>query len=234
MYDLFFRRLRILPALLVLGASGLVFLPSPARAAKARMLDLADTVFTNRIMTKFALLLQASDLASFLSSRGPFTLFVPTNSAFSRILPDQFALLMQPQNQDVLQRIILFHVVNGREIFAHDMAALKSLPSCEGNPLPLKVARTGYQMVGKAKILHADIHAATGLLDEIDTVLLPPGVSLAKLAAPPAPPPAANAMASPAPPSTNDTPASGGDTGPMQVAPSTNAGGTTNLSPPMQ
>src|ERR1700679_2751473 len=98
MHGLFLRRLRIFPALLALGISGLVFLPSPARAAKAKMLDLTDTVFANRIMTKFALLLRNSDLASFYSSRGPFTLFVPTDSAFSKIPPDELQALMQPEN----------------------------------------------------------------------------------------------------------------------------------------
>ena len=46
--------------------------------------DLADAVYNNVILSKFAALVQASDMGTFLSSRGPFTLFAPTNSASCR------------------------------------------------------------------------------------------------------------------------------------------------------
>ena len=190
MHGLFFRRLRILPALLALGASGLVLPPAQSKEAKARMLDLTDTVFTNRIMTKFALILRNSDLASFYSSRGPFTLFVPTDSAFSKIPPDELQALMQPENNALLQRIVLFHLVNGNRFSAKDLLKQKSLVSCEGTALAIHTSKSGAQFVQKAKILHADMRCANGVIHEIDTVLLPPGLVLPKPGEtpPPAPP----------------------------------------------
>jgi hypothetical protein len=77
--------------------------------------------------------------------------------------------------------------VNGQLLTAKDLLKLKSLLSCEGHPLPLHVARSGAQLVAKARILHADIRCANGLLDLVDTVLVPPGVTLPP-PAPPAPP----------------------------------------------
>jgi len=145
---------------------------------KAKILDLNDTVATSRILSQFATLVQGSGLGSFLSSRGPFILFVPTNSAFSKIPPGTLAALLRPENRELLQRIVLFHIVNGNRYTAKDLIPLKSLLSCEGNPLPLHVNRSGAQTVAKARILHADIRCANGLLDEIDTLLLPPGAVL--------------------------------------------------------
>jgi uncharacterized surface protein with fasciclin (FAS1) repeats len=179
-----------------------------------RTIDLTDTVLANRILTKFAALLRASDLGSFLSSRGPFTLFAPTDSAFSRIPPDIFAALQLPQNKEVLQKIILFHIVNGRGFTVTDLGKLKTLPSCEGHPLPLRINHVGYQVVGRAKILHGDMHTLNGIMDEIDTVLVPPGVSLSALATAPAPVPVVNTM---------ETPAAPTNAGPEGVAPNMTA-----------
>lgn len=220
MHGLFFRRLRISPALLALGVFAFAFAPASAREAKAKMLDLTDTVFTNRIMTKFALILRNSDLASFYSSRGPFTLFVPTDSAFSKISPDELQALMQPENNALLQRIVLFHLVNGNRFSAKDLLKQKSLVSCEGTALTIHTSKSGAQFVQKAKILHADIRCANGLIHEIDTVLIPPGLVLPK---PGETPP-------PAPPNSSTTNAPASDTN-ATTAPATNvpaAGNETN------
>lgn len=190
------RRFAVLLALLLFPAV------VEAKEPKPKLKDIADTVLSNRIMTKFAILLRASDLASFLSSRGPFTLFAPTDSAFSRITPEAFDALQRPENKEALQRLVLYHAVNGKRLTAKDLVPLKTLLSCEGNPLVLHVNRSGAETVSKAKILHADIRCLNGLVDEIDTVLIPPGISLSAMAAA-APVPQTNAEASPAPP-TND------------------------------
>jgi uncharacterized surface protein with fasciclin (FAS1) repeats len=210
MHGLFFRRLRLFPAVLALGVSALALLPAPARAAKAKMLDLTDTVFANRITTKFALLLRNSDLASFYSSRGPFTLFLPTDSAFSKIPPDEFQALLQPANSAVLQRIVLYHLVNGNRFSAKDLLKQKSLVSCEGTPLAIHASRTGAQFVQKSKILRADMHCANGVIHEIDTVLLPPGLVLPTPGAPPAPGPSDSSSTNAPADATNAPPA--GDT----------------------
>jgi uncharacterized surface protein with fasciclin (FAS1) repeats len=230
MHGLFFRRLRILSALLALGVSGLVFLPSPARATKAKMLDLTDTILTNRIMTKFALLLRDSELESFYSSRGPFTLFVPTDSAFSKIPPDEFQALMQPQNNALLQRIVLFHLVNGNRFNANDLLKQKSLVSCEGTPLIIHTSHSGAQYVQKAKILRADMRCANGVIHEIDTVLIPPGLVLPKPGnTPPPTPPGSSATNAPAD-STSAPTAGAGDTN-TAPAPAAAASDETNAAP---
>jgi uncharacterized surface protein with fasciclin (FAS1) repeats len=211
MHGLLFRRLRFLSLVLALS---LAAAPAPARAAKAKSLDLTDTVFANRIMTKFALALRDSDLASFYSSRGPFTLFVPTDSAFSKIPPDQLDALMRPENKPLLQRIVLFHLVNGNRFSAKDLLKQKSLVSCEGTALVVRTAKSGAQFIQKSKILRADIRCANGIIHEIDTVLIPPGLVLPT---PGAPPPPAETSATNAP---------------AEIAPSTNAMTTPSTNAP--
>jgi uncharacterized surface protein with fasciclin (FAS1) repeats len=185
-------RSRAIPALVLLFVSS-TFLTSPAAAKAPKIKDLADTVSANPILTKFAAVIQASDLGTFLSSRGPFTLFVPTDAAFDKLPPGTLDALLQPQNKVRLQDILLFHVVNGKKLTAKDQLLLKSTLSCQGAPLLFRTTRSGVQLVMKAKIVHSDIRCQNGLIHEIDTVSMPPESALPPLAAPPSPLPATNA-----------------------------------------
>ncbi|MCE0523227.1 MAG: fasciclin domain-containing protein [Methylacidiphilales bacterium] len=169
----------LVPALLL----GLFAAPVCGKPPKIR--DIADTVAANPILTNFAAMVQAADLGTFLSSRGPFTVFVPTDSAFSKLPPGMLDTLLRPENKVRLQDIVLFHVVNGKKLTSKDLFLLKTALSCQGAPLTIKTTRTGVQLVMKAKIVHADIHCRNGVIDEIDTVLMPPEASLPPLAAAP-------------------------------------------------
>jgi len=187
----------------------------PAAAAKQKgpkIRDIADTAATNPIMTKFASMLQASGLDTFLSSKGPFTVFAPTDSAFARLPPYTLEILLQPQNKDRLQAIVLYHVVNNKRLTALDLKALKSVLSCQGGELSVRTSKLGTQFVQKAKITHSDIKCANGIINQIDAVLMPPEGALPPLAAPIAPGTAASTNAatdnSNAPPAaTNAAPA---------------------------
>ena len=159
-----------------------------------KILDVADTVAANPILTQMSQVIQSSDLVTFLSSKGPFTLFVPTDAAFAKLPPGMLDTLLRPENQVRLQKILLFHVVNGKRLSAKDLLTTSSLLSCEGSPLPLKQAK-GAQYVLKAKIVHADIKCENGVIHEIDTVLMPPEASLPPIA--PRPPPAPPVVNSP-------------------------------------
>lgn len=192
MNRLIFFRLRWLWLMMLLALTGL-----HADAKPAKLLDLADTVAANPILTKMSAIIQASDLGTFLSSKGPFTLFAPTDSAFARLPPGTLETLLRPENKERLQHILLFHVVNGKRLGAKDLIPLKSLLSCEGNPLAIRTNKLGVQRVMNAKIIHADIKCQNGVINQVDAVLMPPESALPPIA-PPAPP-------APTPPPVNNT-----------------------------
>jgi uncharacterized surface protein with fasciclin (FAS1) repeats len=187
----------------LLPAMALGLLGAHAEAKSAKMRDIADTVAANPILTQFAAMIQASDLATFLSSRGPFTLFVPTDSAFSKLPPGTLATLLRPENKVRLQDILLFHVVNGKRLTAKDLLPLKTVLSCQGTPLPVRTSHSGTQYVMKAKIVSADIKCANGIINEVDTVLMPRESVLPPIAPPPPSAPATNAPGATPPEETN-------------------------------
>jgi uncharacterized surface protein with fasciclin (FAS1) repeats len=207
----------------LLGGATVAAAPkSTTGAHRKRIADLADTIDGNIILSKFAKLVAASDMGTFYSSRGPFTLFAPTNSAFSKLPPGMFEDLLRPENKAQLQRIVLFHLVNGQAWTSKDLRMQKALVSCEGNPLEIKTTKAGTLFVHKAKVLRADQHCANGVIDEVDTLLMPPQLVLqagppvdaSTNAAPDTNAPAAGTNAVPTdlistPSDTNATPAAG-------------------------
>jgi len=218
--------LRALPhrAVLLLIALSLALACAPTQAKPVKIRDIADTINTNPILTQYAKMIQASGLGTFLSSRGPFTVFVPTDSAFSKLPPGTLDTLLLPGNQVRLQDILLFHVVNGKRLTAKDLLLLKTVNSCEGDPpapLLLKTSRMGTQYVMRAKIVHADIKCQNGIIHEIDTVLMPLETSLPPLAAPPVPAPVETPATTNVPPANPaaDTNAPSADTNAAPVVP---------------
>jgi uncharacterized surface protein with fasciclin (FAS1) repeats len=182
----------------LLLAAVVLLMAVPRVEAKApKMRDIADTIDTNVITSKFAQMLQASDLGTFLSSRGPFTVFVPTDSAFSKLPPGEFETMLRPENKERLQAIVLFHVVNNKRLSGKDLLLLKTVVSCQGTPLALRTSHSGAQFIMKAKITHADIRCANGIINQIDSVLMPPETALPPLAA--APPPGVTPVTNAAP-----------------------------------
>ena len=170
--------------------------------------DLADTICANPILTDFAKLLQASpDIYTFLSSKGPFTVFVPTDSAFAKLKPGELDSLLQPQNADRRNAILLFHIINGKQVAMKDLMALHAIFSCQGNPLTFKLTHAGVFLVQKSKVTHADIKCANGNFNQVDAVLMPPTLALPSLKAAPVviAPPAADTNAYTTIPTITDT-----------------------------
>ncbi len=165
-------------------ALALAALILPAAAKPAKMRDIADTIANNPILTNFAKLVAGADLGTFLSSRGPFTVFAPTDSAFAKLPPGTLQALLLPTNKERLQHIVLSHILNAQRLTAKDITTAKTLPSCDATPFTFKTTRTGTELVNKARIIHADIHCSNGIINEVDTILMPPESALPQLGMP--------------------------------------------------
>ena len=57
---------------------------------------------------------KAADLISTLKSKGPFTVFAPTNEAFDKLPEGTVAMLVKPENKQKLTGILTYHVVAGK------------------------------------------------------------------------------------------------------------------------
>jgi uncharacterized surface protein with fasciclin (FAS1) repeats len=116
---------------------------------------------------------QAAGLAETLSGKGPFTVFAPTNEAFAALPQGTLEKLLQPENRDMLRKVLTYHVVSG-DLMAKDLRS-GSVATVEGSPVAVQV-QNGSVKVNNANVVKADIDAKNGVIHVIDTVLLPPGL----------------------------------------------------------
>jgi uncharacterized surface protein with fasciclin (FAS1) repeats len=113
---------------------------------------------------------KAAGLVETLQSPGPFTVFAPTDEAFSKLPKGTVEDLLKPENKNKLVAILTYHVLAGKVM----AAAVKTMKAktVNGNELDLKVAG-GVVTVNNAKVIKTDVAASNGVIHVIDTVLLP-------------------------------------------------------------
>jgi uncharacterized surface protein with fasciclin (FAS1) repeats len=112
-----------------------------------------------------------ADLFDNLRDDGPFTVFAPTDEAFSKIPADDLASLLKPENREALKKLLLLHVVPGK-LTAEALASHGSPKSLSGVKLMVAANRRGLA-VNEATVVKADIPCRNGIIHAIDRVLTP-------------------------------------------------------------
>ncbi len=124
--------------------------------------------------------LGAADLVAALKGNGPFTVFAPTDAAFAKLPAAIVSDLLKPENKEILTRILTYHVLNGQRLTSTQINALVlpvNVQTLAGDTVC--VSRFGNSLrVNDATVIIADVMATNGIIHAIDTVLIPPGLSL--------------------------------------------------------
>jgi uncharacterized surface protein with fasciclin (FAS1) repeats len=113
----------------------------------------------------------AADLAETLQGDGPFTVFAPTNDAFSAVGQETLDELLAPAGKEQLTDILTYHVVPG-ELMAADLQDGQERETVQGGTLQVSVNGDAVR-VGDATVAMADVDAANGVVHVIDAVLMP-------------------------------------------------------------
>lgn len=165
--------MKIIALVLVLTTLLVPFSPSEAKGADS-IVDIA--VGSDQFKTLVAAV-KAAGLVEALAGPGPFTVFAPTDSAFSRIDNETLQFLLSDRGLPELQNILKHHVVAGR-FDASALVGLDQVETLAGTALELSAIR-GRVIVDEAAVEAADIVASNGVIHVIDRVLLPPPVERA-------------------------------------------------------
>jgi len=144
---------------------------------------IVDVAVGNENFSTLVTALKAADLVAALQSDGPFTVFAPTNDAFSKIDSKTLGSLLEPSNKEALANILTYHVVSG-QLNASDV--VKAL-SDGGGKVVIKALNnqslTVIQKDGKiwlmdnngnySEIVATDVMGSNGVIHVIDTVVMP-------------------------------------------------------------
>ena len=146
--------------------------------------NIVENAINSKDHTTLVAAVKAAGLVDTLESKGPFTVFAPTNAAFDKLPKDTVPTLLKPENKTQLTNVLTYHVVAGRysatklanEAKAH--GGKLELKTVEGEPITIEGDNMGGWWVidgkgDKAKITIADVGQSNGVIHVIDGVLLP-------------------------------------------------------------
>ncbi|MCE9632253.1 MAG: fasciclin domain-containing protein [Planctomycetia bacterium] len=164
-----------------MAASGVRAEPASGQAEHSskipeKTLDVVEAVVESGHFTTLAKALKAAGLIETLKGTGPFTLFAPTDEAFTHLPSGTLDDLLKPENKEKLKAVLLMHVVPGDHLIA-DVKKMKDATTAGGT----KVEVTHHLLTGvhigttkgMAHVKNSDIKAANGVVHIIDKVLMP-------------------------------------------------------------
>ena len=113
----------------------------------------------------------AADLAGALSAEGPFTVFAPTDAAFTALMEALEISAEELLAFEGLTNVLLYHVV-GAQALAADLTDGQEITTLLDQDVTITINGMGV-FVNEAMVTVADIMADNGVVHVIDAVLLP-------------------------------------------------------------
>lgn len=146
--------------------------------------DIVDNAVNSADHTTLVAAVKAAGLVDTLKGKGPFTVFAPTNAAFGKLPAGTVDTLVKPENKTTLTGILTYHVVAGK----YDFNALSNAIKKQRGTAELATVNGGklkFMMNGMhnivvmdekgqtANISTYDVYQSNGVINVIDTVLMP-------------------------------------------------------------
>ena len=146
--------------------------------------DIVDNAVNSADHTTLVAAVKAAGLVDTLKTKGPFTVFAPTNAAFGKLPAGTVETLVKPENKATLTKILTYHVVSGTYDFKAISKAIRKgngsavLTTVSGGKLTFKM--NGEQNIivadekgSMANISTYDVYQSNGVINVVDSVLLP-------------------------------------------------------------
>ncbi len=160
---------------------------APNPTVGGAVMDATKPIATNAAaapnLTTLVAAVQAAGLATTLAGPGPFTVFAPTNDAFSRLAPGTVDTLLKPEYKATLAKVLTYHVVPGTLTLTDIQAKVTAgggkavLTTVEGEPLTIELIGGGVQLTdvngNKSYIETPDVAQSNGVVHVVNGVLSP-------------------------------------------------------------
>ncbi len=138
--------------------------------------NIVENAVNSKDHTTLVAAVKAAGLVDTLQSKGPFTVFAPTNAAFGKLPAGTVDTLVKPENKATLTKILTYHVVAGK-MEAASLTDGKKLKTVEGEELTVKLKDGKVWIVdakgGTSMVTIANVNQSNGVIHVVDTVLMP-------------------------------------------------------------
>lgn len=157
--------------------------PMVGGAAMYPTKTIVDNAVNSADHTTLVAAVKAAGLVEVLSSKGPFTVFAPTNAAFDQLPAGTVDTLLKPENKAMLTKVLTYHVVSGK----YDSNALAKLIKKGHGKAQLKTVSGGTltammdgsnivlrdEKGGTSTVTVANVYQSNGVIHVVNAVLLP-------------------------------------------------------------
>lgn len=134
--------------------------------------DIPATAQSTGVHTALVAALSQANLVATLQGEGPFTVFAPTDQAFTDAGID-LSTFDTPEENATLADILLYHVYAGA-VPASAVTDGLAVTMVNGDKASFTVGTDGSVSVGDATVTSADVQTSNGIIHVIDKVLMPP------------------------------------------------------------
>lgn len=145
--------------------------------------NIVENAVNSKDHTTLVAAVKAAGLVETLQSKGPFTVFAPTNAAFDKLPKGTVETLLKPENLKLLQTILTYHVVAGKMNSSDIAKAIKAgngkatLKTVSGGALTAWMKGSNLYLTDEngnsAKVTIADVNQSNGVIHVIDAVVTP-------------------------------------------------------------
>ncbi|XP_056662252.1 LOW QUALITY PROTEIN: stabilin-1 [Monodelphis domestica] len=129
------------------------------------------------VFSRFETILENCGLPSILEGPGPFTVFVPSNSAVDS-LRDGRLIYLFTEGISKLQELVKYHIYSNAGLTVDKLISLKKIPTLANQVLMTNFTPEGRFLLGPSGIplKSMDIVASNGIIHLLDGILLPPSI----------------------------------------------------------
>ena len=142
--------------------------------------DIVDVAVASGKFNTLVAAVKAAGLVDALKSKGPLTVFAPTDEAFAKLPKGTVEDLLKPENKAKLVSLLTYHVASGK-LAAAEVQKSTGVVSLQGQRLGFKTVGDRV-MVDGATVVLADVAAKNGVIHAIDQVVMPTGKNIVEVA----------------------------------------------------
>lgn len=124
--------------------------------------------------------IEKAGLQTTLSGTGTFTVFAPTNDAFSKLGLTAAAInaITDPADIEELKNVVLYHAL-GTKVLSTQLSNgyVPSLFTVSGNGVSIQIGTNPVKINNSINVSTADVSASNGVIHIVDNVLIPPTIT---------------------------------------------------------
>lgn len=135
-----------------------------------RQFDIVALANSNQHLTTFVDLIEKAEITDVLKSKGPFTVFIPTNEAFNHLSKEELEQLLQPENKVRLIKVLQAHILPNK-VYASAFKDAQRIKTADNKRINVQVSADQTITIGGARIVKPNVEVSNGVVHIVDDVI---------------------------------------------------------------